>query len=1094
MNYRVFAVLVVGVMVLAGGLSMQAQDSSRLVIGTIDDETPFVEVPVAITTQANQTLILDLRATGGNLDTMLYLVDSADNIIAQNDDRSREDFSSYIEFPEIPRGTYRVIATRYGVAAGGTSGEFELQISFAARTAEDALVYDVSEAALMTAGFPALAPQPQAKWTILAYYGGDTNLEPGILNDFKEFERAGGSTEEVRAVILIDRHPEYSTASGNWATTKIFEIGADQGSETLSIDSLELADLGSRNSGDGELLAQFLVWAVQQYPAENYAVTFASHGAAWRGVITDDSIGNAILTLPEMRKAFELATATAGVEKFELLINDACLMSSVEYHQAMADFFLYSIASPEIVVDPALDMQLFTESLNEDPSIAVDELGRLLIDTYIDRDILLRPGADNIYLTNAITRLDRFDDLLDSINSFAALINRDPRALSTLIGQARTRAYTYTAFLGSDELIDLGNFMQQIKSITDDPDILLAAEQVTKNLSDAVIYGRAGQRAESRTTYHNIYFPGQREAFTNSYFEETLLPQWGTMLRNYYNAVTPQVWISEDAGIAFHAPVAPKIRIATIFPQGEVSSEYPLNVGLEIIGRNIAYVDSTVDQQQSDGSAIRLLNQRILVSLEGERVNRWRPGVDTTDIFWDVTLPLVTDGNVSYYEPLNLTESVVSLDGRYREPDSETWNDVTLIFDYQDKVLQRIVNRSQGTDALGVISIPAGSEFQAYRQIVTPDGRVVVENGNLYRWPEGGLTWAWVPAPTGEYNIGLLVMAFGGTTGFNSVQTVVNNDNIDPTLRMSIRQDTFSVIPRAEDWSEYSIFFTDWPFLRTENPEGTQNITVYVALLRPASEDLEDIADMVIEQYGLTSDREYSTNTIGDEPILEFNLAYEDERGIFDGRGIAVFVEDFGIGFVYAAHTLQETDSPDDLFNFLRDNIKFFDAADLERGSDRQWVSNETEHLVYPTPITWEQEEDPVWLTYRSPEDPSGLTFVRIAMLGSNGEASESQLAQRFEQFVAPDANNLSIQNQQIYNGEFFTWTANSYDGMRGDVPIYGRFYHAIGQVPGDDEGDETQERGFVIWVETPQGEDAARIITEELEPIVDGLRLTSSR
>src|SRR5690606_29238230 len=113
-------------------------------------------------------------------------------------------------------GNYRVIATRYGVQDGNTSGAFELLAELQTTATETDSSYDTSHDALAAAGFPELEVQPTATWTILAYYGGDTNLEDGILADLNEFELAGGSSDDVRVIALMDRHPAYSEASDNW--------------------------------------------------------------------------------------------------------------------------------------------------------------------------------------------------------------------------------------------------------------------------------------------------------------------------------------------------------------------------------------------------------------------------------------------------------------------------------------------------------------------------------------------------------------------------------------------------------------------------------------------------------------------------------------------------------------------------------------------------------------------------------------------------------------------------------------------------------------------------------------------------------------
>ena len=230
------------------------------------------------------------------------------------------------------------------MAEGDSSGNFELTIDTRAGRSVSSNPITSRRKTWRRSVSRRREPHPEAAWTILVYYGGDNNLEPGILNDLDEFEMAGGSTDRT----------SYCRAGGSQPTVyrfqrrlddshAVFELAADvtgdhpaafPAKEVATIDTSPLADLGELDTGDGETLAQFLVWGVQHYPAQHYAVAFGSHGAGWQGLIQDDTSERDLLSIPELQQAFALATAAAGVEKFDLLINDACLMSSVEYYAA----------------------------------------------------------------------------------------------------------------------------------------------------------------------------------------------------------------------------------------------------------------------------------------------------------------------------------------------------------------------------------------------------------------------------------------------------------------------------------------------------------------------------------------------------------------------------------------------------------------------------------------------------------------------------------------------------------------------------------------------------------------------------------------
>jgi hypothetical protein len=80
--------------------------------------------------QAGQVVSVQMDASSGNLDTLLLLLDPNGNLVATNDDREQGVTNSGINnFSLILSGGYKVVATRYGQALGGTEGEYTLTLS-----------------------------------------------------------------------------------------------------------------------------------------------------------------------------------------------------------------------------------------------------------------------------------------------------------------------------------------------------------------------------------------------------------------------------------------------------------------------------------------------------------------------------------------------------------------------------------------------------------------------------------------------------------------------------------------------------------------------------------------------------------------------------------------------------------------------------------------------------------------------------------------------------------------------------------------------------------------------------------------------------
>lgn len=1091
MKVKLYSLLAVCVLLAASAFPLYAQESTQEFTGTIDDETPFTEYPLRIT-ERGLDVVIDLRPADetSDLDTLLYLINNQNQIIASNDDRADDDLSSLIRFPEIAPGNYTVIATRYAGEAGTTSGDYALSLELVESTPLE-YDFDVSPEALANAGFPEMPEREKKQWTIIAYYGGDTTLEESIINDVNEFELAGGSDDDINVVVLLDRHPEYSRISGDWRSARLFEIGDNQTLEDVVIDSPPLVDFGLVDTGSGEFFAQYLTWVTKNYPAERYAVALASHGAAWQGIIVDES-GPAenIITLPELTSAFRLAKEHSGIDQFDMLINDACLMASIEYHDAMSEFFDLSYASPEIVTGSALDMTLLLESLKagEDNLVSI---GTDLIDKYISVDSNTRESADSIYLTHAVTDLTRFAELREAIDAFTEVFAADPVGYSETLGKARANTYTYTAFAGEQELIDLGSFMTQIEAASrvSERELRLAAGEVRRALGEVVLYGQAGERASARTTYQNIYFPLDGNRFNSSYFDETNLTSWAQLLRTYFNVVTPNPWIGRET-VAFHSISSPDVSVADVYPSTAVSVENPLSMVIEVVGSNLSSGEGTIDLIQPDGTRVRYLSQRIVEAVTTDAntidfVNNWDTGYNRPEITWDVTLPVVSDGINAFRELLLVTgeDNIAALDGRYREPESETWNNVTIVFDL-DGNFQRVINRS-GNNALGVINIPAGSEFETFKSVVSSDGRTSQEPGNRYVWPEGGLTWQWEPAPSGEYSIGLVIQTFGGTTGFEALNVTVDNSAVNPDVRAASLQDVGVVLPRPAAWEQPSGFMqeeTGAVGLRSFDESGDGHISLYIYADEPL-EELDALVNQLAAAYQFETDSIYTPTTIDGTPGLAFNYSYESPAGRYEGRAISFFQPTTGIGVAVGAAVNGTTLNIDDLFTFVERYLRLIPSDDMMTPSF-EWEIFYGASYEFAQPLNWQPSGETMdgWLTFSNPDAADSFFAVQETEVSEDVDAAE--LSEELLGTIASEIEDYELLEVQTYNASA-PWHAAIYTGVRDGVEIIGRVYTSAGTAYSYDL-DDVRSFTYKIWTEAPADDSSTTLYRYVFEPVLD--------
>ncbi|MBZ0290525.1 MAG: hypothetical protein K8I30_23075, partial [Anaerolineae bacterium] len=451
--------------------------------------------------------------------------------------------------------------------------------------------------------------------------------------------------------------------------------------------------------GDGHSLGMFLTWGVRNFPADHYALAFASHGAGWEGIVSDDTEGATTIPLPALRAALAAATREAGVERFDLLINDACLMGSVEYDAALSDYFRYSLASPEIVVNPAHNMTLFIQALRENPALDMPTLAAQLIDQYMNVDMAALARSDVEYLSSSLVDLQQFDAVRLAVERLARVLSEDMAASSDLITRARGEVYTYAHVINQHALIDLGDFAARVKAGAGSGVIASAADDLVNALNAARVIGVGGARVRDRVSYYNIYFPAEAGDMRTDYFVNSPLTAWGRMLRSYFSVLTPQTWVEPDAGLLFHPAMEPTVRTLGIYPPTASYYRAAL-VGTLAQGRDIARYEGIVDRLEEDGAIVRLntfvfVTDYNSVGFEQNYQPYLFAGLDYSPLSFDATLPVVSDGVNAHFENIRQERDYATLEGRYRPSADSPWQDVTVVFDLG--TVMRVVSRTEGS-------------------------------------------------------------------------------------------------------------------------------------------------------------------------------------------------------------------------------------------------------------------------------------------------------------------------------------------------------------------------------------------------------------
>lgn len=174
---------------------------------------------------------------------------------------------------------------------------------------------------------------------------------------------------------------------------------------------------------EAENLAEFIEWARQEAPADEYILLFGGHGNGYhpsfdgvtRGILRDDMY-TAYLGVGDLREAFEMSDM-----RFKLILMESCLMNTIEYATELAPYADYYYASSHVVAVTNSELPCFVEGLilNYEEEDAVLKAGMYGIDELYDA---LDVWEEELSLDASITQCSSIDALNSEVCNFVDIV------------------------------------------------------------------------------------------------------------------------------------------------------------------------------------------------------------------------------------------------------------------------------------------------------------------------------------------------------------------------------------------------------------------------------------------------------------------------------------------------------------------------------------------------------------------------------------------------------------------------------------------------------------------------------------------------
>jgi hypothetical protein len=662
--------------------------------------------------------------------------------------------------------------------------------------------------------------QETASWTIMHYMAMDNDLERAAFNDYYEMELAG-STDGVNIVTQFDRAEGYETRWGDWTDTRRFlieqreplpipnaaekrQIVEDyivaQGYSTEGIDDYidilyenlnlgvdfrqdPLEVMGEVDMGDPQVLYDFIMWAATNFPAERYMVVISSHGAGWRGIGPDYGNDNSNLDLPEISEALGAAREALGIDKFDIVGFDACLMAVTDVALMLEPHAHYVLSSQEVIPGNGWE---YTDSINAmkaNPDWDTFQVGATFVDNYMA--YYGGPGK-RTKVGLSLIETAALPDLLMALEDFTAVVGADTVELFSALGSARNNSQTFGTSLGDRaeaySFIDLRDFMTLFSiQTTITEDAFFAAQAVIAAYDRAVVYSLADARLP-RATGLAIYLPPTPpvyEAFGGDY--PLMAPEsfafWQDYLFQFYSTI-----LSELDGSALQLEIS---RVQTL---GEVGSVLDTpTVFFEAAGKGVIDLSYTVTYIADDGT--RFIVDSFPISYTttlptGETVIEYPNELTPSTFSWGADIPYVSDGTNSVVGLINAsaasgTEGTIQ--GTYIS--AEGSQPAFLVVDISDLSIQGVLALAE--DAPYEVKPLPGDVFIVDLISISAEGDV-----SIIPLTDSPLTFgvepfriSYQPAPSGTYELGLSMGDLGGNSIYRSVAFTVNNDEVTGRLR-----------------------------------------------------------------------------------------------------------------------------------------------------------------------------------------------------------------------------------------------------------------------------------------------------------------------
>ena len=334
------------------------------------------------------------------------------------------------------------------------------------------------------------------KWTIMNYGHADHNLSEEYIIDMLEMQKVG-SSDDFKIINQVDLNINDRRAKKLWK--KKYNIDPEQfdgvkrilltKSTNQFFSSQILESLPeSNNMDDPKTLSEFILWSVNNFPADRYGLILWNHGKQFIGFGGDSQNGTNskfnYLTTDEIRRSIKKVINSNELNKFDFISFDSCMMGGAEILIDFHDLCNVFIACPELDFGSGWDYTSTLNYLKQNPNVNIIDFAKNEVKHWNSHH---NHGIDVQLKAHAAYDTSRYFEYDFAFKKFVEAINELGTDQIQYVTQVRTEITNYSVNQRSQrgvltDFIDIGQFAKNLS----DKEISTNLTNCSKDLFEAI--------------------------------------------------------------------------------------------------------------------------------------------------------------------------------------------------------------------------------------------------------------------------------------------------------------------------------------------------------------------------------------------------------------------------------------------------------------------------------------------------------------------------------------------------------------------------------------------------------------------------------